>query len=526
MSLIESLTLVFGVSAVALFVSDRLNQPTVPAFVVSGFALSYLVDGLEVTRIAVLGAGFLVFSFGIRMNPARVLEASESWVAAAAQVGVTAGLGLAVSLGLGLGVPDTLMLVSASALASSAAGMNLIEEQNSIGLLFSEVAESVQFVQDLLAVAVLGGVAVLISGQPVTGFVGTLALFGGVVVLRPVFERLIGAVDGSRESVMVISLGSLSVFVLAASLLGLSPVAGALAGGLAIAAFPHNIEVLDSVRSLHDFFSAVFFVSLGLLVEASAGGLLVAATVLLLTVVVGPVAAALALSTRLDLRTSVLSSVSLDQVSEVVLAGAIQLHIAGMLSPQVFNGLVLGSAATFVVSAYTTVHRDAVYSLVSSYVSSDDAQPLDVEDHVIVVGHDEQGRKIVRDLERDTVVLENNPERAESSQTDVVLGNALEDSTWRKANLSEAAAVVSTVPSRPVSEKLLTLDVDLPVVPRARSPSEATEYLSEGAWTVNFPEAMASEEILDHIEGSLNSREYMERLRRQSITELKSFLRE
>lgn len=524
MTLLETLTLVFAGSATGLFLSDLLGQPPVPAFLVSGLALSPFIDPVSVKSLTVIGAGFLVFSFGVRMTPERVLEGSESWSAALAQVAVTGVLGGAAALFLGLSSLESLLVAAAASFASSATGMNLIQEQKSIGLLFSQEAESIQFIQDLAGGLFLAVSSVLVSGRLGEGIAGVLAMGVGALALRPIFRRLASEVEDSRELLMMVSLGYLSVFALGSSLAGVSPVVGALAAGISAAVYPHNIEVLEVVDSLKDFFSAVFFVSLGLLVDISAGGFRLAALVFVLTSVVGPVVAASMLYRRLDLRTSVLSGFSLDRVSEVVLVAAIQLSLAAAVSARVFNGVVLGSAATYALSSYTGLYRDKIYDALSRF-RSESAEPLELEGHVIVVGHDEQGRQLVKELDEKVVVVENNPERAEEAAAEkILLGNALEDSTWRRANSSEASVVVSTTPSRAVSEKILELETNARKVPRASTPVEAAEYLERGVWTVNFPEAIASEELLDHIEGSLHSRDYLERLRRNRLTELRRYL--
>ena len=84
--------------------------------------------------------------------------------------------------------------------------------------------------------------------------------------------------------------------------------------------------------------------------------------------------------------------------------------------------------------------------------------------------------------------------------------------------------IISTVPSRKVSEKVLELEKPQDKIVRAEEVDEASILLNKGALHVIVPDISSSELLIDHIEGIVHNENYREELRRKSLLEVREYL--
>ncbi len=260
----------------------------------------------------------------------------------------------------------------------------------------------------------------------------------------------------------------------------------------------------------------------------------------MLTVLLKPFAVITSLVTLgQNKRTAYLTGFSIDQVSEFALIITIQAYLANLIGSAVFQSVIITATVSMMVSSYTAKHGDRVYELLSSYDHiaafpqevSEDVSKHELEDHVIVVGHDTQGKRIIETLEDEEVdylVIDNDPEKItdlEEKGERYVFGDVMEDSTWEKADYREADLIISTVPLEKTSRKILSLDTDTDKILRSENIEEAEELLADGAIYVNVPEVLSSELLLDHIKGLMENIRYREDLRRRNMIEVRRYIK-
>ena len=194
-----------------------------------------------------------------------------------------------------------------------------------------------------------------------------------------------------------------------------------------------------------------------------------------------------------------------------------------------------------IVSSYISRYQEKIYRLnarispieVSSKKIKDKTNlPDKLNDHVILLGYDTQGKEIVEALKeekQDFVIIENDPEKIIeiSKQEDYyIYGDVLDPESWNKARYKEAKLIVSTIPFEEVSDKVLNLDTDADKILRAQEIKEAKEYLKKGALYVNVPDILSSRELIEHLEGVVEKRQYREELRRRNLLEIRSHFQE
>lgn len=540
--LIEVLTLIFITASATLMILDRFKHPALPAYIIAGLLLSPYIPEQDIINLSQIGIAFLVFVFGVKLDLRRLRSvAEESQFAATLQILLIGLIGFAAALIMNLSMMEAVYFSIFASLSSSLVGLDLIEKEIQIDLIHGRIAESIQLIQDVIALILVVGLTALSSGTGVTThFAAGLGVMGLAIVIRNYFFDYIGKlIENSRELFMITSIAFLAGFIGLSLSFNLSIVVGAFAAGIAVSKFPHNMEILDTTGSLKDFFSALFFISLGALV--SFPGLktfLISAVLFTLVAVVKPLVTVLGLiSQGFDDRTAHLAGFSLDQVSEFSLIIGITGYINGTISPELFNALILSATATMITSAYTRRHEDKLYDFIKqisflpnrkSVPKSDDLGEL--ENHVILVGYDTQGKRIVdtvRAEEIDFVVLENDPEKIEElreKDEPYIYGNVMDSYPWKQAEMNKAQLIVSTVPLKKVSEHIMNLDTDADRILRSETVTEANELLDRGAMYVNVPEILSSEMLVDHMQGVMEDRNYREELRRRNLLEIRKFL--
>ncbi|MFB6204049.1 MAG: cation:proton antiporter [Candidatus Nanohaloarchaea archaeon] len=541
--LVHTLTLIFVVSSVLLLILDRFEHPAIPAYILAGILVGRFIDSSQVMGLTQLGIAFLVFIFGLKLDPERLKTvARESQATTTVQVASIGLLGYLTAWALGFSHLNALYFSIAASLSSSIVGLQLISEDVRMDLLHGRLAESTQLIQDILAI-----VAVIALSSAVyrpANIIQNLAFGFGLIAFalftqRYIFDHVAKLAEGSQELLMLISLATLGGFAALAELGGFSLVVGSFAAGIAVAKFPHNLEILDTVGSLKDFFSAIFFVTLGALINIPSMKVILASLFLaVITAVFKPVVTAVSLIEQgFDSRTAYLTGFSLDQVSEFALIIAIQGLLAGRMDPAIFQSIILAATLTMITSSYTSRHAEELYRLLSSHDLFSTRQDMknsesgtEMENHVILAGYDTQGRRLAEALNeegQEFLVVENDPEKVEDAmkkEENYVFGDVMHLETWERASYGDAELIISTIPIGKVSRRILHLDTDADIILRSENVEEASELMEDGALYVAVSKLLASEQLVDHVLGVMQKEQYREELRRKNLLEVRRYL--
>ncbi len=532
MELISTLTAIFVAASVTLLIFDRFDHPAIPAYIIAGLSVGYFIDTQSLLDLAQIGIAFLVFIFGLKFDPKRLKdEAKTSLNATTAQILFTSLIAYSASYALSYSSFDSAVFAIAAGLSSSLIGLELAEKEIQFELLHGRIAESMHMIQDIVGLLILGVIFASSIENAAFSLGITVGMMAFALVLREfAFDFIAEQADFSSELMMLSGLTALVGFISLTQFFEIPMAIGAFAAGLTAAKFPHNMELLDTMGSIKDFFSAVFFVALGALVTLPSLNILgLAALLVFFTSFVNPYASYKALRLQgYDARTSMLSSFPLDQISEITLIIAIQASILGLLSDGMFQAVLLAAVVSMMISSYTKKYEEELYQLLKPEKKA--GKPLDLEDHVIIVGHHIQGKRILEHLQQEGVkvaVIDNDPEKVSEvreKNIPAIYGDIMDQKTWIEANYTEAKLVVSTVPSRKVSEKILSLERPDDKIVRASDPWEAVEHMENGALHAVVPDIAASELLIDHIEGIAHNENYREELRRKSLLEVRKYL--
>jgi CPA2 family monovalent cation:H+ antiporter-2 len=527
--LITSLTVMFAAATVALLASIKFEQPAIPLYILSGLAISSFVSQNQILNLSQIGISFLVFIYGVRFSTDRLKSvAYEGFAASATSLILTGGLALAIGFLLKMTFFESMVFASAAALSSSLVGLELVSDDLRKELVHGRIIESIQLIQDLAAVLII---LLMFSQEPISAVLKGFGLLAAAFVFKESLPYLAEGFKDSTEAIMVFSLAVLAISVTASQFMGISIVIGAFAGGISLSKYPYNIEVIDTVGTLKDFFTAVFFVSIGSL-AATLNPAVASLSILiaLLTLIVKPAITYVTLRfIDWDSRVSFLSSLGLDQVSEFSAIIAIQAFIIGRIQEPLLQSVVLATAFTMSLSSYTDKHDQSMYNKFSEFFGLEDDIESNVdnpEDHVILVGYDTQGQKILNELtdEREVVVIEYDPEKVEilkKEDANYVFGDVMYKKSWEEADYKQAEMIISTVPVDHVSRKILSLDSKKNKILRSSKVDQAEKLLDQGAMFVSVPKILASQRVVEHIVRILNNENYDHELRRKNLLELR-----
>lgn len=532
MEILADFTVIFAAAAIMLLIMDRFGHPSLPGYIIAGIVAGTLISSTDLLNLAQIGIAFLVFIFGLKYNPKNLKSTASAAInTSLIQMLVTGGLAYLLATALGFDSNNSFYFAMAAALSSSLVGLQLTEREIHTNLLHGRLVESLHFVQDMVAFALIAVVlATTVESALLALAYSALIIVGAVLFRDHVFGFIAEQAGGNQELITMASLSLLIGFIGLSEFLGASMVVGAFAAGIAASKFPYNVELLDTMGSIKDFFSAIFFVILGALLSFPSQTVLASAIGLtLITVIVGPLTAYLSLKMfNYDNRTALLTGLSIDQVSELALVITIQGFVLGFITDVTFEAIILAATATMVLSSYTKKYEEEIYNVIGSERGS--RTSYETEDHVIVVGYDIQGKKIVEALleeETEFIVIDNDPEKvSELNQKGfkAVYGDVMDEITWDEANHENAALIISTVPSFKISGRILGIESPKDKIVRAEDPKEGLELLEKGALHVMVPDIAASEKMVDDLYALTNNPVKKEEMRRKSLLEFRKYL--
>lgn len=282
LAFLEALTVVLAVAAVTTVVFQRLHQPVVLGYILAGFIVGpnvpipLVADREIIQTLSELGVILLMFSLGLEFSLGKLFKLGSSPVLIALlQASLMMWLGFVAGRFFGWTTVESLFAGALIAVSSTTIIAKVFDEQNIRGPV-RELVVGVLIVQDLIAILLMAGLTAVGSGAGVSvtelGMeAGKLALFlvTLVVVGLLVVPHTVRAIQrlGRPETTIVASIGFCFAVSLLAHELGYSVALGAFIAGSLIAESgeQHEIEIL--VRPLRDIFGAIFFVSVGVLID-------------------------------------------------------------------------------------------------------------------------------------------------------------------------------------------------------------------------------------------------------------------
>jgi len=386
--LIKDLALILGAAAVITLLFKKLKQPVVLGYIIAGllvgpnFKLFPTVVEIEnIKTWADIGVIFLLFSLGLEFSFKKLVKVgSVAFVTAITGVGSTMLLGFGVAKLLGWNNTDSLFLGGILAIASTTIIIRAFDELGVKTKKFTGIVMGVLVVEDLVAVVlmvVLSTVAVsrTFAGVEMIGSVLKLVFFlvlwfvSGIFFLPTFLKRIKNLIN--EETLLIVALALCFLMVLLATQAGFSPALGAFIMGSVLAETTKAEKIEQLVKSVKNLFGAIFFVSVGMLIDPNmlvqyALPICASALVLLFGkpffVTLG------ALATGQPLKIAVQSGMSLSQIGEFSFIIATLGLTLKVTSDFLYPVAVAVSVLTTFTTPYMIRYSDLAYSKIEGWL--------------------------------------------------------------------------------------------------------------------------------------------------------------
>lgn len=283
--LITDLAIILGVASLVTLLFQKIRQPIVLGYLVAGIIIGpytpphgLISDVPNIKILSELGVIFLMFSLGLEFSFHKLKRVGFSaGITGLVEVVFMLLLGFATGfLIIGWSFHDSLFLGAALAISSTTIIIKALEELKLKTKRFAEIVFGVLIVEDLLAILLMVGLSTVVATNDIFSSamgwaaVKLILVIGGWFLvgyfLVPSLLRRIHRY-ASEETLTVVSVALCLLLVWAADYFHYSTALGAFIMGSILAETPlvHRIEEL--IRPVRNIFAAVFFVSVGMLID-------------------------------------------------------------------------------------------------------------------------------------------------------------------------------------------------------------------------------------------------------------------
>ena len=282
--LIGDLGLILMTAGLAVLLFKKIRQPLVLGYIVAGFLagphVSFFPTVKDIHNVEVwaeIGVIFLLFSLGLEFSFKKLIRVGGSAsVTALVQISCMIGLGYLTGQLMGWSQMDSIFLGAILSISSTTIIIRAFEEIGVKSQKFAGIVFGALIVEDIVAILLM----VLLSTIAVS------QQFSGVELLQSalklVFFLILWFVSGiffiptflkktrellNEETTLIISLALCLMMVVLASNAGFSPALGAFIMGSIIAETTKAERIEHLIKPVKDLFGAVFFVSVGMLIN-------------------------------------------------------------------------------------------------------------------------------------------------------------------------------------------------------------------------------------------------------------------
>lgn len=284
LTFLQDLAIVMIVAAIVTVLFRQFKQPVVLGYILAGVIIGphtppfpLIADKHAIETLSELGVIFLMFSLGLEFSLRKLRTVgATAFIAATLEILLMVFVGYSLGGLFGWNRMDSVFLGAILAISSTTIIIKALEELGKTKEKFASLIFGILVVEDILAIVMIA----LLSGFAVTGslamedigrtvlqlsaFLGAL-LIGGLIAVPPLLNYV--ARFKSNEMLLVTVVGLCFGVSLLAVRLGYSVALGAFLIGAIIAEARQITKIEALTHPVRDLFSAVFFVSIGLLID-------------------------------------------------------------------------------------------------------------------------------------------------------------------------------------------------------------------------------------------------------------------
>ncbi|MGH7266025.1 MAG: cation:proton antiporter [Candidatus Rokuibacteriota bacterium] len=504
------------------------RQPLILGYVLGGLLISPLTPGPAVSDVhtfelfAEIGVILLMFSVGIEFSIRDLLRVKwVSLIGGPLGIVLSMGLGLAVGAALGWRPMQGLIVGIVISVASTMVLARLLMDRGQLHTVHGRVTITITLVEDLAVVILTVLIPHFGALEPGRLMDLAAALGKSALVLVPAIYlawRVVPAVltrvarTRSQELFLLVALAIGLGTAALTQAAGLSLALGAFVAGLIISESQYAHETLARLLPLRDTFVAVFFVTIGAVLDPrSLAENLPLLGIMVALVVAGKFVlwAAVVRLFRYPWSTALLVGVALTQIGEFSFVLVQVSRAAGHVGDDVYNATLATALVTILVNAFLVrwvpewIGR---WRFGRAAVAAGPGPRPALEDHVVICGFGRIGSAVGEALETFRV-----PYMAVDADPDVVrdlrargvpclFGDGSGRAVLEAAGAGRATLALVTIPdlgrARLAVRELRGLRPDIPILARASHRDGIDDLLEAGATDVIQPELQAAEALI------------------------------
>ncbi len=283
---VQDFAIIMVVASVMALISYRLKQPMVIGYIVAGIIIgphtppfSFILHPEILNLLAEIGIVLLLFVVGLEYPIAKLRSVGrKALVIAFSEAFGTFGLGFLVGQIIGMSLFDSLFIALAISVTSTVVLSRVLQE---FGIAKTEVSSlllGITVIEDIIIVSTLAVLQSVASTGSLTiveialSIVMVLAFIGGALFLgSKTIPKFVDFVSKTNQvDVLVVAiLGVAFGLSFVANQLGISVAAGAFFAGVLVAESKSQATARVLTSPLKDMFAALFFVSVGALMDVS-----------------------------------------------------------------------------------------------------------------------------------------------------------------------------------------------------------------------------------------------------------------
>lgn len=370
--LIKDLAVILGVASLVTLLFQKIRQPVVLGYLLSGIIVGphvppydLVTDVPSLHTLSELGVIFLMFCLGLDFSFHKLKRVgTPAIISGLFEVIAVLLIGIVLGKILGWPIYDCIFLGAALSISSTTIIIKAMEELGLKNKHFAELVFGILIVEDLLAILLLAGLSIVVGTHAVLSatladsaiklfiVVGSWFLIG-YFLIPTLIRKLVDVAN--QETLTIVSVALCLLLVCIAAYFGYSTALGAFIMG-SILAETDLIQFIEQyMRPIRDIFAAVFFISVGMLIDPSIiiHNIWIVLLIAIITIVAKILSTATgALAAGQSLTTAVRSGFSMAQIGEFsfIIAGlGLTLQVT---RPALFPIIIAVSAITTFTTPY------------------------------------------------------------------------------------------------------------------------------------------------------------------------------
>ncbi|MBN2127469.1 MAG: cation:proton antiporter [Candidatus Diapherotrites archaeon] len=520
--------LVISAAALLGFLFQKLKQPVLLAFIVTGILLgSSFLNVIVYTDLLQIfsdfGIAFLLFLVGINLDLRIIKEIGKtSAITGLGQILFTSIIGFFIAQLLGFDFIESLYIAIALTFSSTIIIVKLLSDKKELNSLYGKISVGFLIVQDFAAIAILVFISVFsFSAEPINQvfwFIINMGILLGLffVFYKFLIKKIFDSIAHNQELLFLTSIAWCFVFASIAIFMGFSKEIGAFLAGVSIAALPYTYEIFGKLKYLRDFFIVLFFVVLGSNLVFTAGHIVFfPALVFSLFVLIGNPLIVFILMAKIGYkgRTSFLSSLTVAQISEFSLIIIFLGQKVGQVSNEIVSIITLVAVVTISASTYLIIYNNKIYDFLANAFPllknkrfSENSLHNDEEKKysLVCIGYGETAKRIFyknKEKKENILIVDFDPRSLNEAQKngfETIYGDANDLETIEKIIAVKPETVVSTTmesESNILLTKKLSEKKEIIFIALAHSKKDALKMEKAGIQYVLVPSITAAKKI-------------------------------